>query len=83
MSNMVKVKVFYDGTYKIEKAKESAMMQHSYISESGEFGEMYVCSKEEVEKYKNKLINDIVDINKRKIKRLKKNNKALISLLSE
>ena len=56
MSNMVKVKVFYDGTYKIEKAKESAMVQHLYISEDGEFGEMYVCSQEEVEIYKNKFI---------------------------
>ena len=83
MSNMVKVKVFYDGTYKIEKAKESAFTQHLYVSEDGEFGEMYVCSKEEVEKYKNKLINDIVNINKKKIKRLKKSNKALINLLSE
>ena len=83
MDNMVKVKVFYDGTYKIEKAKASALIQHFYISEDGEFGEMYVCSKEEVEEYKNKLINDIVNINKKKIKRLKKNNKALISLLSE
>lgn len=80
---MVKVKVFYDETYKIEKAKESALIQHFYISEDGEFGEMYVCSKEEVEKYKNKLVNDIVNKNKKKIKRLKKSNKALISLLSE
>ncbi len=83
MSSMAKVKVFYDGTYKIEKAKESALKQHSYISEDGEFGEMYVCSKEEVEKYKNKLINDIINKNKKKIKILKKSNKALISLLSE
>lgn len=83
MSSMVKVKVFYDGTYKIEKAKENALVQHSYISENGEFGEMYVCLKEEVEEYKNKLINDIVNINKKKIKRLKESNKILIDLLSE
>ena len=83
MSNMVKVKVFYDGTYEVEEAKESALTQHLYVSEAGEFGEMYVCSKEEVEKYKNKLINDIVNVNKKKIKRLKKSNKALISLLAE
>lgn len=83
MSNMVKVKVFYDGTYKIEKAKENVLTQHLYVSENGEFGEMYVCSEEEVEKYKNKLINDIVNINKKKIKRLKKSNKTLANLLSE
>ena len=83
MSKMVKVQVFYDGTYKIEEGKENAMTQYLYVSENGEFGEMYICSKEEVEKYKNKLINDIVNINKKKIKRLKKSNKALINLLSE
>ena len=83
MSSMAKVKVFYDGTYKIEKAKENTLTQHYYISENGEFGEMYVCSKEEVEKYKNKLVNDIININKKKIKRLKKSNKALMGLLSE
>ena len=83
MGNMMKVKVFYDGTYKIEKAKENMSIQHLYISEGGEFGEMYVCSKEEVEKYKNKLINDIINKNKKKIKILKKSNKALMGLLSE
>ena len=46
MSSMVKVKVFYDGTYEVEEVNDNAATQHLYIAEKGKFGEVYrICRK--------------------------------------
>lgn len=81
MSNMVKVKVFYDGTYEVEEANNNAATQHLYIAEKGKFGEAYVCSKEYAEKCKNLLVRDISRKNSHKIFELQNQNEKLGKLL--
>lgn len=81
MSNMVKVKVFYDGTYEVEEANNNAATQHLYIAEKGKFGEAYVCSKEDAEKCKNLLVRDISRKNSHKIFELQNQNEKLGKLL--
>mgnify|MGYP006972645942 FL=1 len=80
MSNMVKVKVFYDGTCEIEEANDNAATQHLYIAEKGKFGEVYVCPKEYVKKYKNILICTMIRKNFKKIIELQNQNEKLEQL---
>ena len=80
MSSMVKVKVFYDGTYEIDEVNDNAATQHLYIAEKGKFGEVYVCPKEYVEKYKNILICTMIRKNCNKIIELQNQNDKLENL---
>ena len=80
MSSMVKVKVFYDGTYEIEEVNDNAATQHLYIAEKGKFGEAYVCPKGYVEKYKNILIWNMIRKNCNKIIELQNQNYKLKNL---
>lgn len=81
MSSMVKVKVFYDGTYEVEEVNDNAAVQHLYIAEKGKFGEAYVCLKEYAEKCKNLLVRDMSRKNSYKIFELQKQNEKLGKLL--
>lgn len=81
MGNMAKIKVFYDGTYKIEEANGNAATQHLYIAEKGEFGEMMICEKEDIEKYKNELIYGMIRKNSCEIVELQNQNEKLRKLL--
>ena len=78
MSSMVKVKVFYDGTYEVEEVNDNAATQHLYIAEKGKFGEAYVCPKEYVKKYKSILI--MISKNFKKIIELQNRNDKLENL---
>ena len=78
MSSMVKVKVFYDGTYEVEEVNNNAATQHLYIAEKGKFGEAYVCPKEYVEKHKSILI--MISKNFKKIIELQNQNEKLENL---
>ena len=80
MSSMVKVKVFYDGTYEVEEVNDNAATQHLYITEKRKFGEVYVCPKEYVEKYKNILICTMIRKNCNKIIELQNQNDKLENL---
>lgn len=81
MDNMVKVKVFYDGSYKIEEANNNATTQHLYIAEKGKFGEVMICEKEDVEKYKNELVYRMIRKNSCEIVELQNQNEKLRKLL--
>lgn len=81
MDNMVKVKVFYNGTYKIEEVNDNAAMQHLYIAEKGKFGEMMICEKEDIEKYKNELVYRMIGKNSCEIIELQNQNEKLGKLL--
>ena len=63
MSSIVKVKVFYDGTYEVEEVNNNAATQHLYIAEKGKFGEAMICEKEDIEKYKDELTYRIIGKN--------------------
>ena len=81
MSNMIKVKVFYDGTYKIEEVNNNAATQHLYIAEKGKFGEMMICEKEDIKKYKDELVYRMIGKNNYEIIELQKQNRKLGKLL--
>ena len=81
IKDMIKVKVFYDGTYKIEEVNNNAAIQHLYIAEKGKFGEAMICEKEDIEKYKNELIYRMVGKNNYEIVELQKQNKKRGKLL--
>ena len=81
MSNMVKVKVFYDGAYEIEEVNNNAETQHLYIAEKGKFGEAMICEKEDVEKYKNELVYKMIGKNGCEIVELQNQNEKLRKLL--
>lgn len=81
MEDMVAVKVFYDGTYSVQEARSNMAVQHLYIGEKGKFGEAYICPKEEIEKYKNKLIHSMIEKHNREIIDLQNKNKGLEKLL--
>lgn len=81
MDNMVKIKVFYDGTYEIEEAHNNAATQHLYIAEKGKFGEMMICEKEDIEKYKNELVYRMIGKNSCEIVELQNRNEKLRKLL--
>lgn len=81
MSNMVKVKVFYDGTYEIEEANNNAATQHLYIAEKGKFGEMIICSKEKMNHYKDDLCVKIMNKNICEITNLESANQKLGKIL--
>lgn len=78
---MVKVKVFYDGTYEVEEANDNAATQHLYIAEKGKFGESYVCPKEYVEKYKQLLVCGMARKNSNQIIELQSQNEKLGKLI--
>lgn len=46
MSNMVKVKVFYDGSYETEEINDNAATQYLYVFEKGKLGEIIICPQE-------------------------------------
>lgn len=81
MRSMTKVKVFYDGTYKIEEVNDNAATQHLYIAEKGKFGEAMICEKEDIEKYKNELVYEMIGKNSREIAELQNQNEKLGKLL--
>lgn len=81
MSNMVKVKVFYDGTYEIEEANGNAATQHLYIAEKGKFGEAIICSKEKMNHYKDDLCVKIMNKNICEITNLESANQKLGKIL--
>lgn len=81
MSSMTKVKVFYDGTYKIEEVNDNAATQHLYIAEKGKFGEAMICEKEDIEKYKDELVYRMIGKNNYEIIELQKQNRKLGKLL--
>lgn len=81
MGNMVKIKVFYDGTCEIEEANDNAAMQHLYIAEKGKFGEMMICEKEDIKKYKNELVYRMIGKNSCEIIELQNQNEKLGKLL--
>ena len=81
MSNMVKVKVFYDGTYEVEEVNDNAATQHLYIAEKGKFGEAMICEKEDIEKYKNELAYGMIGKNSYEIIELQNQNEKLGKLL--
>ena len=78
---MVKVKVFYDGTYEIEEVNDNAATQHLYIAEKGKFGEAMICEKEDIEKYKNELAYGMIGKNSYEIIELQNQNEKLGKLL--
>ena len=45
MGSMVKVKVFYDGTYEVEEVNDNAATQHLYIAEKKEIWRSICVSK--------------------------------------
>lgn len=81
MSNMVKVKVFYDGTCEIEEVNDNAATQHLYIAEKGKFGEAMICENEDIEKYKNELVYGMIEKHSREIAELQNQNEKLGKLL--
>ena len=81
MSSMTKVKVFYDGAYEIEEVNDNSAMQHLYIAEKGKFGEAIICEKEDIEKYKNELVYEMIRKHSREIAELQNRNKKLEKLL--
>lgn len=81
MSNMVKVKVFYDGTCEIEEANDNATMQHLYVFEKGKVGEGIICPQEAIDNCKNDLCTKIINTNTCKIIDLKLQNEKIGKLL--
>lgn len=81
MSNMVKVKVFYDGTYEVEEVNDNAAMQHLYVFEKGKVGEAIICPQEAINNCKNDLCTKIINTNTCKITDLELQNEKLRKLL--
>lgn len=81
MGNMIKVKLFYDGTCEIEEANNNAATQHLYIAEKGKFGEAMICEKEDIEDYKNELVYKMIGKNSCEIAELQNQNEKLGKLL--
>lgn len=68
MNEMVKVRVFYDGTVEIEDTDSNHATQHLYITHGSKSGEMYICKKDEVDYYKKQLLKEIIKRQQEKIK---------------
>ena len=68
MSSMVKVKVFYDGTYEVEDTDSNHATQHLYITHGNNSGQMYICKKDKVDYYKKRLVKEIIKRQREKVK---------------
>ena len=60
MTEMVEVRVFYDGTVEIKGTDSNHATQHLYITHGSKSGEMYICKKDEVDYYKKQLLKEII-----------------------
>ena len=67
MTEMVEVRVFYDGTVEIEDTDSNHATQHLYITRKDKSGEMYICEKDKVNEYKELLITQMKRLKKNKI----------------
>ena len=77
MSSIVKVKVFYDGTWEIEDLDCNYATQHLYCTIKGKSGECYHCLKGKEEYYKKRLVKSII---KKQEEKVKKEQEALNNL---
>lgn len=68
MREMIKVIVYYDGTWEVENVGLcNYATQHGYTIRKGKSGEYYYCPKRKEEYYKKKLVKDILKSQKEKV----------------
>lgn len=68
MREMIKVIVYYDGTWDIENLDGNYATQHLYCTIKGKSGECYHCLKGKEEYYKKKLVKNIIKKQEEKVK---------------
>ena len=68
MTEMVEVRVFYDGTVEVEPTDSCHATQHLYITYGNKSGQMYYCKKDKADYYKKRLVKEIIKRQKEKVK---------------
>lgn len=68
MTEMVEVRVFYDGTVEVEPTDSCHATQHLYITYGNKSGQSYYCKKDKVDYYKKRLVKEMIKRQKEKVK---------------